>query len=207
MRLFWVWWGGSFQGSREEDDIWSRRVKRLSLGMPRGSSLHISRRLKHLSLGMPKASPSSSTNYQVPPLKLYFYSITSYVLYLERLCAFIFVFVWINSDPSILCVGERHSSLFHMNTGVLCFTFNVHGEGWKPLHSLLFGWKQKMLHVVIGILSWIIWYLAIVLSLVWRKFSRVKRGGWYNMIKKCEKSKIGDAPVVHPCIFLEDSSI
>ena len=62
MSLFRVWCGGSFQGSREEDDIlWSRRVKSLSLGIPRGSSLHISRRLKHLSLGMPKASPSSST--------------------------------------------------------------------------------------------------------------------------------------------------
>ena len=26
------------------------------------------------------------------------------------------------------------------------------------------------------------------------------------MIKKSEKSKLGDAPVVHPCIFQEDSS-
>jgi hypothetical protein len=35
MSLFRVWCGGSFQGSREEDDtIWSRRVKSLSLGMP-----------------------------------------------------------------------------------------------------------------------------------------------------------------------------
>ena len=27
------------------------------------------------------------------------------------------------------------------------------------------------------------------------------------MIKKSEKPKLGDAPVVHPCIFQEDSSI
>ena len=27
------------------------------------------------------------------------------------------------------------------------------------------------------------------------------------MIKKSEKFKLGDAPVVHPCIFQEDSSI
>ena len=27
------------------------------------------------------------------------------------------------------------------------------------------------------------------------------------MIKKSEKSKLGDAPVVHPCIFQEDSSV
>ena len=39
---------------------------------PGGSSPHISRRLKHLSLGMPKASPSSSTNYQVPSLETIF---------------------------------------------------------------------------------------------------------------------------------------
>ena len=36
MSLFWVLCGGSFQGSREEyDATWSRRVKALSLGMPR----------------------------------------------------------------------------------------------------------------------------------------------------------------------------
>ena len=58
---------------------------------PGGSSLHISRRLKHLSLGMPKASPSSSTNYHVTSRKLYFYSVTSYVLYLERLYVLVFV--------------------------------------------------------------------------------------------------------------------
>ena len=47
-----------------------------------GSSLHISRRLKHLSLGMPKASPSSSTTYQVTSSETVFYCVTSYVLYL-----------------------------------------------------------------------------------------------------------------------------
>src|SRR5215203_6066348 len=73
MSLLEVWCEGSFQGSREEDDILrSRRMKSLSLGMPRGSPLHISRRLKHLSLGMPKASPSSSTKYQVPSLETIF---------------------------------------------------------------------------------------------------------------------------------------
>ena len=52
-------------------------------------------------------------------VKLYFNSFTSYALYLERLCVFIFVFVWINSDPSNPCVGERHAPLFHVNTHVL----------------------------------------------------------------------------------------
>ena len=60
---------------------------------PGGSPLHISRRLKRLSLGMPKASPSSSTNYQVPPLKLYFYSATFYVLFLGASFCFCFCFV------------------------------------------------------------------------------------------------------------------
>ena len=41
--------------------------------------------------GMLKASSSSSTNYQVPPLKLYFYSATSYVLFLGASVCFCFV--------------------------------------------------------------------------------------------------------------------
>ena len=45
------------------------------------------------------------------------------------------------------------------------------------------------------------------LSLVWRKFSRMKREGWYDEIKKMKKPKLGDAPVGHPSIFQEDSSV
>ena len=42
---------------------------------------------------------------------------------------FLFLFcVKIKSDP-IMLVWERHAPLVHMNTGVLSFTFNVHGEG------------------------------------------------------------------------------
>ena len=39
---------------------------------PGGSPLNISRRLKRLSLGMPEASPSSSTTYQVSSLETIF---------------------------------------------------------------------------------------------------------------------------------------
>ena len=42
-------------------------------------------------LGDAQGIPSSSTTYQVPLVKLYFYSVTSYVLYLERLFVFVFV--------------------------------------------------------------------------------------------------------------------
>ena len=38
-------------------------------------------------------------------------------------------------------------------------------------------------------------------------FSRIKRRGWYNVIKRIVKPKLGDAPVVHPNIIQEDSSI
>ena len=60
------WCEGSFQVSRETMIWWDREEwKAKAWGCPHGTSQHISRRLKHLSLGMPKASPSSSTKYQV----------------------------------------------------------------------------------------------------------------------------------------------
>ena len=56
-------------------------------------------------------------------------------------------------DPSNPCLGEIHAPLFHMNTGVLHFTFNVHDKSWKLLHLLLFVWKQKMPHIVLNNLT------------------------------------------------------
>ena len=49
--------------------------------------------------------------------------------------------------------------------------------------------------------------MKFTLSLVWRKFSRIKREGWYDVIKKMKEPKLGDAPVGHPRIFREDSSV
>ena len=49
--------------------------------------------------------------------------------------------------------------------------------------------------------------MKFTLSLVWRKFSRIKREGWYDVIKKMKEPKLGDAPVGHPSIFQEDSSV
>ena len=60
------WCEGSFQVSREGMIWWDQAEWKIKAwGCPHGTSQHISRRLKHLSLGMPKASPSSSTKYQV----------------------------------------------------------------------------------------------------------------------------------------------
>ena len=54
------------QVSRERTIWWDQEeLKAIPWGCPHGTSQHISRRLKHLSLGMPKASPSSSTKYNV----------------------------------------------------------------------------------------------------------------------------------------------
>jgi hypothetical protein len=110
---------------REEDDIIrSRRVKSLSLGKLPWISPIYSRRLKRLSLGMPKASPSSSTNYQVISSETIF-------LFLHIICTFLgasvcfcfqFVFVLFAAlyllDPSTL-VWERDTLRFFI--GILLF--------------------------------------------------------------------------------------
>ena len=49
--------------------------------------------------------------------------------------------------------------------------------------------------------------MKFTLSFVWRKFSRIKREGWCDVIKKMKEPKLGDAPVGHPSIFQEDSSV
>ena len=119
--LSWVWCEGSFQGSSEKGDImWSRRVKSLSLGMPPWFIPTIFRETQASKLGDAQGIPFFINKLIRSSLvKLYFNSFTSYALYLERLCAFIFVFVWINLDPRNPCVGERHAPLFHVNTHVL----------------------------------------------------------------------------------------
>ena len=61
--------------------------------------------------GCPRHPLLHRQHYQVPPLKLYFYSITSYVLCLERRFVFVFLFCLNKMDPSIHCVGERHAPL------------------------------------------------------------------------------------------------
>ena len=64
----------------------------------------ISRRLKHLSLGMPKASPSLSTNYQVISNDTIFLLLHTSVLFLGASVCFSFVLfaALYLLDPSIL---------------------------------------------------------------------------------------------------------
>src|ERR1041385_2140017 len=77
-----------------------------------------SRRLKRLSLGMPRASPSPSTIISSSLVSLYFYHFMHYVLFLEHLALrFYFYFsldllaVHRKLEPSFLCVGEKHAPL------------------------------------------------------------------------------------------------
>ena len=81
---------------REEDDIIrSRRVKSLSLGKLPWISPIYSRRLKRLSLGMPKASPSSSTNYQVISSETIFLFLHIICTFLGASVCFCFQFVFV----------------------------------------------------------------------------------------------------------------
>ena len=62
---------------------------------PGGSPLHISRRLKRLSLGMPKASPSSSTTYQVTSSEtIFLFRLILCALLGASVCLFLFLFVF-----------------------------------------------------------------------------------------------------------------
>src|SRR3954467_15920758 len=72
-----------------------------------------SRRLKRLSLGMPHASPSPSIIISSSFSTLYFYHFMRYVLCLERLAlyflvCFLLLYVHNKLDPSLHCVGEKH---------------------------------------------------------------------------------------------------
>ena len=142
MRLFWVWCGGSFQGSREEDDIlWSRRVKSLSLGVPPWFIPGYYKKTQASKLGDAQGIPFFIDKLSGSFSWIYIFIRTHLMYFTWSVCVLLFfVFVWINSDPSILYMGERHAPLFHMNTGVLSFTFNVHGEGSNcSVHCYLVG--------------------------------------------------------------------
>jgi hypothetical protein len=115
MRLFWVGCGGSFQGSREEDDIIrSRRMKSLSLGMPTWFIPAYFKKTQASKFGDAHASPSSSTTYQVTSSETIF-------LFGHILCAllgasvcfyfrFVILVLWINRILSCLCGRETHSA-------------------------------------------------------------------------------------------------
>src|SRR3954463_14429012 len=72
--------------------------------------------LKLLSLGMPPCIPSPSTIISSSFSMLYFYHFICYVLCLERLALYLFVYLVLLAvhnklDPSLHCLGEKHAPL------------------------------------------------------------------------------------------------
>ena len=113
MNLFWVWCGGSFQGSREEDDtIWSRRVKSLSLGMPPWFIPAYFKKTQASKLGDAQGIPFFIDNI-IRFLPWNYIFIPSHLMYFTwSVCLFvsIFVCVWINWITSCLCGRETRSA-------------------------------------------------------------------------------------------------
>ena len=120
MSLFWVWCGGSFQGSREEDDtIWSRRVKALSLGMPRWFTPAYFKKTQASKLGDAQGIPFFIDNI-IRFLPWNYIFIPSHLMcFAWSVGLFLFLFCLNKMDPSIHCVGERHAPLLHMDKYVL----------------------------------------------------------------------------------------
>src|SRR3954470_414194 len=109
---------GVFKCAMEDDERRSRSVKRSSLRMPLCTPNKYSRRLKRLSLGMPPMHPLLHQQSSVRPL-LHYILITSCVMcYAWSISLFTFLgffcFLCCSNklDPNLLfCVGEKHTPL------------------------------------------------------------------------------------------------
>src|SRR3954465_6591033 len=109
---------GVFKCAMEGDERRFRSVKRSSLGMPKCTTNKYSRRLKRLSLGMPPRHPLLHQQSSVC-LPLHYIFITSCVMSFSwsvSLFTFLGLFCFIccsnMSDPCLLCcVGEKHVPL------------------------------------------------------------------------------------------------
>src|SRR4051812_23098616 len=121
---------GVFKYAKEDDEIRSGSVKRLSLGIPPYTPKKYPRRLKRLSLGMPPCIPFSINNHQFVLLHAIFLS-------LHVLCAmlgasrsllfslFYFCLLFITSWTLAYIVWDRntlHSTLEH-NIGLHVYLF------------------------------------------------------------------------------------
>ena len=107
---------GVFKCAREDDKRRFRSVKHSSLGLPPCTPKKYSRRLKRLSLGMTPCIPSPSTIISSSFVPLYFYHFMRYVLFLERLALLFLVYLVLLAvlnklDPSLHCLGEKHTPL------------------------------------------------------------------------------------------------
>src|ERR1043165_5414330 len=109
---------GVFKCAMEDDERRFRSVKSSSLGMPMCTPNKYSRRLKRLSLGMPPRHPLLHQQSSVCP-SLHYIFITSCVMcfaWSVSLFTFLGLFCFPccsnKSDPCLLfCVGERHAPL------------------------------------------------------------------------------------------------
>jgi hypothetical protein len=101
--------------------------KRSSLGMPM-SPQEISKRYKRQSLGMPRGTPSSSAKIRSPFKTLYFYCFVYFAFFMERLyfCfQFSFVlFAAINGWTPTYFLWRRHTPFF-IAKNTLVFTLMV----------------------------------------------------------------------------------
>ena len=120
MSLLEVWCEGSFQGSREENDIlWSRGVKALSLGMPPWFTPAYFKKTQASKLGDAQGIPFFIDNI-IRFLPWNYIFIQSHLVFFTwSVGLFSFLFCLNKMDPSIHFVGERHAPLVRMNTCVL----------------------------------------------------------------------------------------
>src|SRR3954468_17585528 len=111
---------------------YSRRLKRLSLGMPPCTPNKYSRRLKRLSLGMPPCIPFFINNYQFVPRCTIFLSLHALCpmlgasLSLLFLVSFVLFVVVTSYTRAFFCVGEKHAQLkLEYFIGFACLFFVV----------------------------------------------------------------------------------
>src|ERR1043165_883686 len=106
---------GVFKCAMEDDERRSWNVKRSSVGMPMCTPNKYSRRLKRLSLGMPPRIPFFINNYQFVPHCTIFYHFMHYVLCLSvSLFTFLSLFFFVccsnKLDPTFLLCGRETRS-------------------------------------------------------------------------------------------------
>ena len=141
MRLLWVWCEGSFQGSREEDDIiWSRRVKSLSLGMPRWFIPAYFKKTQASKLGDAQGIPFFIDNIiRFLPWNYIFIPSHLMCFFLERRFVFVFCFVWIKWILAFT-LWERDTLRCSIWTSMsLVSTHSIHGEVSSSLNCYMVG--------------------------------------------------------------------
>src|SRR3954465_14340072 len=107
---------GVFKYAMEDDEIRSGRVKISSLGMPPCTPNKYPRRLKRLILQMPPCIPFSINNHQFVLFHTIFLSLHVLCGILGASCIYflvclLFLAVHKKLDPSLHCLGEKHTPL------------------------------------------------------------------------------------------------